>query len=255
MKRFTKTVMLGAAAAAALASQSAQAGFTVNDLYLGFTQPTATSDLIIDLGQASSLIGNTSIVDLSGDLGSLSTFNSTFSSTANGVSMAVIGGDNMFNQFGVFATQVRAGGAGLPGVAGSAITAGHTSALMSGGASVVAGLASGGQPTAGNSLVDGSKSYSAAEVTTSASSFVGKTGVNPTGTIDSSGIIYEDLFAATTSSAYKYAGYFTFNYSADSLTFTPATLAAVPEPGMYGVLAGAGLLVLSLRRQFSIKGV
>ena len=260
MKRFTKTAMLGAAVGAVLVSQSAQAGFTVNDLYLGFTQSSASSDLIIDLGQASSLIGASSVVDLSSDLAGLSTFNSTFNTSANGVGMAVVGGDNVFGSFGVFATQVRSGGAGTAAIPGSSLTATpHSSSAMSGGASAVSAIMSsvvGGLPTAGNQASDTTKSYSATEVN-GATTFLGKTGVQPAGTIGSSGIMYEDLWAATTTKAYTYEGFFTFNYGADSLTFTPASLvvSAVPEPGMYGVMAGAGLLVLSVRRQFSRKTV
>jgi len=255
MKRLTKSAMIAATVGAALASQSAQAGFTVNDLYLGFTTASASSDLIIDLGQASSLIGSGSVVNLSTDLGSLSTFNSTFNSTANGVVMAVVGGNNTFGSFGVFATQVRSGGAGDAAVPGSSISATHSSTQMSGGAAAVAGLAAlaGGLPTAGNSLSDPNKTYSSGiEAAGSQNNFIGKTGVNPAGTIDNTGIIYEDLWAATTGSAYAYKGYFTFNYGTDSLTFTPVP---VPEPATYGVLAAAGLLILSVRREFGRKAV
>jgi hypothetical protein len=252
MNKLNKIALV--AAGVALVAQGARASFTVNDLYLGFTQGSASSDLIIDLGQASSLFGSSSVVNLSADLGGLTTFNSIFNSTANGVSMAVVGGNNTFGQFGVFATQVRAGGAGDATVPGSSISAGHSSSQMSGGAATITGLASGGLPTAGNSVSDSSKSYSSGiDLTTSATSFVGKTGVNPAGAIGVSGLIYEDLYAATTATAYAYKGYFTFDYNNDSLTFTPAALAAVPEPATYGVFAGAGLLVLSLRRQFARK--
>ena len=267
MKRFTKTAMLGAAVGAVLVSQSAQAQFTVNDLYLGFTKSTASSDIIIDLGQASSLIADASVKDLSVDLGGLSTFNSTFSSSANGVAMAVIGGNNnnTVNPFGLFATQFRnttTGPLNTPSVAGSSLSTKSTSsAAMSGGANVVGGLAAGGLPTAGNSLSDPNKTYFAAEQNGSGT-FVGKTGINPTGTgttamsIGSTGVLYEDLYAAVQGGKYTYEGFFTFNYGNDLLTFTPnpnVVTAAVPEPGTYGVIAAAGLLVISLRRQLGAK--
>ena len=112
----------------------------------------------------------------------------------------------------------------------------------------------GGLPTAGNQLLDPNKTFfSTVNQTGLSGNFIGKTGVNPTGMLDATGIIYEDLWAATTASPYTYKGFFTFNYGADSLTFTPATLTAVPEPGFYGAVAGVGLMVLSARRQFGRK--
>lgn len=250
MKRLIRTTIL-AAALAALVSQSTRASFMVNDLYLGFGQSSASSDLIIDLGQASSLLGQTSVVNLSSDLGSLTLFNSTFNNTASGVVMAVVGGNNTPPTYGVFATQLRLGVDG-PGVPDSSITSTHSSSQMSGGAGQVAGLAAlaGGLPGAGNSLLDSHKSFTSAIDTTGVqNNFIGKTGVNPTGTIDSSGVIKEDLWAATTSSPYTYKGFFTFDYNAGSLTFTSV---AVPEPGTFSLLL-AGLLAVSLRGQLRRK--
>jgi hypothetical protein len=86
---------------------------------------------------------------------------------------------------------------------------------------------------------------------TGSSSFVGKTGVNPAGTLDSTGVMYEDLYSATTGNPYAYQGFLTFDYNNDSLTFTPSTL-AVPEPSVYG-LVGAGFLMLALRHRFGRK--
>jgi hypothetical protein len=237
------------------AASQAYAGFTVNDLYLGFSQTTATSDYVIDLGQPSTIgAGGSTVVDLSGDF-SLATFNALFTGGPNGVNVSVVGGDNIFGQFGVYATQPRTGGTGLPSVPGSTLTAGHTSALMSGGAAQVAGILAStvdGLPTAGNSTTDSTKSYSTVVNTTGqAGNFIGKTGVNPTGTMDGSGVIYEDLYHATTTSPYTYLGYFTFDQNAGSVSFTPSA-APVPEPSTYAMV-GAGLVALLLHRRFSRK--
>jgi len=212
----------------AAACQISQAGFTTNDLYLGFTQPSAQSDYIIDLGQPTAVgVGGSSVVDLSASFSS-STFNSVFAGGPNGVVVAVVGGNNVFGSFGVFATQLRTSGPGNPPVAGSAVTATHSTSQMSGGASQVASILSstiGGLPAAGNSLVDSTKSYTAVVNTTGLqNNFIGKTGVIPFGTLDSSAILYLDLYRATVSTAYTYLGFFTINLSGSTpkLTFTPS---------------------------------
>ena len=60
--------------------------------------------------------------------------------------------------------------------------------------------------------------------------------------------LYEDT---RSSKPFGYEGYFNLdiNDGTVSLTYDPVT--AVPEPGTYGLLAGAGLLLLGIRRQFT----
>jgi hypothetical protein len=221
--KMTKIALLALISASGL--QVARASFKTNDLYLGLTQSSAQNDYIIDLGQPNVVgVGGSVPVTLSSDF-SLATFNSTFSGGADGVSLAVVGGNNTFNQYGVYATQLRVGGAGNPAVAGSTVTSGHSSSQMSGGAATVTGVASTttGLPSAGNSTLDSSKSYSSAiDDSASALSFVGKTGVNPASAMDGTGIIYMDLYHATTTSNYTYLGYFTLKVSSALLTFTPS---------------------------------
>ena len=68
--------------------------------------------------------------------------------------------------------------------------------------------------------------------------------------------LYHDNDSGTAGRNYLYQGYFNLdigtasgNLSSADLTYDPAV--PVPEPASYGLLAGAGLLVLGLRRQFT----
>jgi hypothetical protein len=231
MKQFTKIAML--AAAAALASPGARAAFKTNDLYLGFNNPSAASDYIIDLGQAMSAVGvgGASVVDLS-SLVSASTFSNVFSATGvEGVNVAVVGGNNQFPNYSVYATQVRTGGVGAPAAAGSSLAAAATSqSVLSGAAATLTGHP---WPTAGAGTNDSTQSYTTyvgpAQV---GGNFYSKSGVNAFGTFDSSGVIYLDLWNAATGNAYVYKGYFKVDLSGatPSLTFTPQAAAVAPPP-------------------------
>jgi PKD repeat protein len=213
-----------------LICQAGRAQFTINDLYIGFSQSTAQSDYDIDLGQPGVVgVGSSSVVDLSGDF-SLTVFNSIFTDGADGVVVAVVGGNNQnsVNPFGVYATALRVGGPGASAaVAGSNLsTKSHASAAMSGGAGQVAAIlsqVSPGLPKAGSNVVDSTKSFTAIVDTTAVqNNFIGKTGVNPSTTIGSTSIAYLDLWHATTTSAYTYLGYFTIDLATPVFTFTPS---------------------------------
>jgi hypothetical protein len=251
MKKLTSAAIL-VVVGASLAS--AQVSFTANDLYFGLNDASAPSDYIIDLGQPGVVgVGGSSVVDLSGDI-SLSVFDSVFTSGPTGVSMGVVGGQNQGQpspSYDLFVTALRVGGAGVPAVAGSNLSGfNHSQSSI---ATTEVTLTGNPWPTAGNNVVDSTKSWSAyVSPTFTAHSFYGASGINPSSAIGSSGILYEDLWKATPSSAYSYLGYFTLNLSSgnSSLTFTPQ---AVPEPTVCSLLGGAGLLLLSLRRQFNRK--
>jgi hypothetical protein len=258
MKNSYKVALL---AALGLASVSvAQAQFTINDLYLGFTQSSASSDLIIDLGQAGNLIGGTSQINLSADLGGLTAFNSTFNPSStpgfvgSGVTMGILGANNTAGSDGVFTSENRTATGNPISQFGSVniSSKSHSQSSMANSAAVVNGIMSAeipSLPTAGNLVTDPDKTMSVA-LGSGTTSFYVKSGVTPTGVIGGSGVIEEDLWSASqaagSAGAYTYDGVFTFNYGNDSLTFDPAT-ESVPEPSTLGLLAGGGLLLVLMR--------
>jgi hypothetical protein len=76
--------------------------------------------------------------------------------------------------------------------------------------------------------------------------------------IGSSDILTEDLWTSTLGTsgtpAFTYDGYLTINLSgAGDISYTSDVVSAVPEPATYGLLSGAGMLLLGLRRQFCRK--
>jgi hypothetical protein len=229
------------AAGAALVTQAAQAAFTANDLYLGLTLPTATSDYIIDLGQASGITGSTSVVNLSSDF-SLSTYNSIFSSASatNSVSMGVVGGNGTFGSVDLFTT--------ILGSTSSTVTSGYSSSssTLSTAANRISTM-SPDLPSAGNGVAEPNKDW-ANDISPAftASTFYGASGINPNSAIGGTGIITEALWGATPGGAYNYLGSFTLNASggSPSLTYTPS---AVPEPNAASVLGIGGILFWMLR--------
>ncbi len=89
MKTPTKTALL--AAALAVASQAAYAQSSSDDLILGFNeQGVKTSDYIVDLGSASSILNGATLTSAI----NMTTFNSIFGNSAAGVATGVVGGDN-----------------------------------------------------------------------------------------------------------------------------------------------------------------
>jgi hypothetical protein len=240
----------------ALVSQVAQAAN--NDLLLGFTGNGASSDYVINLGNASSVVGvgSGSVVNLSSDF-NLSTFNSTFSSV-NGTMMGVGGGTSSLNPV-FFYTQNR----GLAGDSSAALsgtpptqTAGNVSAEAGYFNGVIGAFSSLGSAGGSATIANNDPNSFTSKVTSGApGSLLGDKSLADSSAIGS-GVIYEDLWEATkvgtTSSKWTYTGYFTFDTTGSSplLTFTAA---AVPEPSTYGLLGGAGLLVVAARRQFNRK--
>ncbi|HWV99973.1 MAG TPA: PEP-CTERM sorting domain-containing protein [Candidatus Acidoferrum sp.] len=252
MNKLTKSALL--AAGVALVTQAAQA-YTANDMLLGFNS-TAPNEYVIDLGNVRTAFGSSSVLNLSSDF-NLTTFNSTFAGGPNGVNMGAAGAASGLTP-SIYLTQLRSGGAGNPAVAGSTTPASVSSSIVGQGAGDVSAVANapynltaGGQSATGPT--SGSTSFFTKIAPTSSSgSWLGQSSINVLGQIASS-VVYEDVYAKSGSAAWVYEGVLALDLTGTpSLTFTPNTV-AVPEPTTYGLLAGAGLLVLSLRRQFSSK--
>jgi hypothetical protein len=275
MKKF-KTMAV-AAVGVALASQVAHA--TPNDLLLGLTE-TGDQDYAINLGQASALVGSPTVVNLTSDFstsqfgtafaGGAAYGSTAFANGANGVSMAVAGGMSVgATGNSIFVTQLRTvnNPASQPGSALQGTQTQPTVAPSSGFPNDVINEASLTSGTGTLLTASGADSFSTQIYTGTPNNFVQSLGVNPGSTITGD-IIKEDLYTAVDAfvgsgrtkisvGTYQYLGYFTLDLSGDTaqlLTFTSANLATpVPEPATYGVLAGAGLLILSLGNQLRRK--
>jgi hypothetical protein len=244
---------------AVMASQSAHAQFVANDLYMGFENAGGggTADYIINLGSASSLtslIGTSETVNLSSDFSTADFSSASLQGTSpSSILGGVVGGSNANNPADVFLTELRLGGAGIAGVAGSTAPGGLSRSQDDNAFSDLTTLDS---PAAGTGVLDSTKSWeSSVEPTFTANSFYGATGVNPDSLVSTSSILYEDLWETSSSSLsgtkpFTYEGYFALNLtgSSPSLTFT-----AAPEPSSYLISGAGGLLMLLLRSRMSRK--
>lgn len=241
-----------------MATQSAWAGTIPNDLYMGFENAAGggTADYIINLGAASSftsLVGSGATVDLSSYFSS-SLFNDPTlqGSSPSGIMGGVVGGSNGNNPSDVFLTELRSGGPGFYGVAGSSAPG---NLGRSSDNNAYASLTQLVTPSVGTGLLDSSRSWeSYVEPAFSAGTFYGATGLNPDSMVSPSTVLYEDLWENSNSSLtgtqpFTYEGYFTLNLSGSpTLTFT-----AAPEPSSYIISAAGGILILLLRSRWYRK--
>jgi len=247
MKRMLKTVVVTAALAAAAAAQAQVAG----DLFLGFNEPGSADDYVVDLGTLGSTLSATAPTTFGLSVFNISTFNSSFASSPNGVAMGVVGYGTPPNQQNLFVSAPL--GSGTPG------TLAHSPFSLGGGladtftSSPIGQLAPSGA-SSWTSVIAASPTLPG----TAANNFVLATGLNPMASLVG-GLGTLDIYESTSTksglsygppSAFALVGTVSFNYGSDSLTFTPA-VTAVPEPATYGALAGLGLLALCLRRQLS----
>jgi hypothetical protein len=251
MKKLTTAALL--VGGAILACQSAFGQDVANDLYFGFQNQAGggSEDYIINLGAASSIVGQSTVVNLSSDF-SLSDFNAVLGSSSSmfggviGAASATVNGGTG----DVFATQLRGGGAGTPSVAGSTAPGAVSRSTDNSAYSDLGTLYS---PSAGTGGLDSNKSWEKlVEPTFTVNSFYGVTGVNPDSSVTASGMLYEDLWESSSSSLsgtepFTYLGYFTLNAASSSLTFTGADVTAVPEPSNF-LICGLGGILMLLRR-------
>lgn len=245
-KLSTAAILVGGAI---LASQSAFAGYTANDLYLGFQNQagSASSNYIINLGAASGIVGGSSVVDLSSDF-SLTDFNSVLGSSSS-MYAGILGGKQDSISPDVYVTQLRSS-LGTPSVAGSTAPSTLTSSDKN---SAMAPLGNLNGPAANSGTLDATLSWqNYVEPNNTPSTFLGASGINPDSLSAPSSVLYEDLYYAQGSSAFAYQGYLTLDITGSnpSVTFTPA---AVPEPATYALFGMGGLLLFSLRRRLMSK--
>jgi PEP-CTERM motif len=232
-----------------------------NDLLVGFTDTagSVTENYVIDLGQESALLAAAAgapgqIVNLTGDF-SQSLYNNAFASDGNNlnaVNTSVVGGKSSTDIFGTVGQLQTQNGPITPSQLGIAVNAvNNTSAgnpgILSVGSFSVSVAQSFGQPGSSATGAD----------------YTDGTGNNPASQL-SSGQVIENLFGATQGgtilhpnvSGWSYLGTFIFNLNDPNNTILfSLNPVAVPEPATYGALAGAGLLLLSLRRQLNRKNI
>jgi hypothetical protein len=255
MKTIAAAILAGGAI---IASQSGFAQtFVGNDLYFGFQNQagSGTEDYIINLGNASGILGNSTPVNLSSQF-SMADFNAVLGGSSS-MFGGVVGGLQSSGTADIYLTQLRGGGAGIPAVPGSSIT---STISRQGINNAVSTLGQVGMPAAGTGVLDTTKSWQTyVEPAVSASTFYGNTGINPDSSVGHSTVLYEDLWSAangalTGQSAFTYDGYFTLDVTGSnaSLIFTSAV---VPEPANFSLIAGGSLLLLALGRRSNAKYV
>jgi hypothetical protein len=233
MKNFITAALL--VGGAVLASQSALAQATANNLYMGFQNQAgnANEDYIINLGAASNIVGGSSVVTLSSDF-SISDFNAVLSTSSN-VQGGVVGVFQSSSNPDMYATQLRSA-LGTPATPGSTAPAPTSKSIINDAASPVLGGLDG--PAVGTGVLDTGKSWeSVVEPGTAPLNFYGQSGVNPDSTIAPASVVYEDLWYVADNSLsgvsnWIYEGYFTLDLTGGSpkLTFTPTNAPATLVP-------------------------
>ena len=223
-----------------------------NDLIFGFQNQagSGTVDYAINLGQASSIVGKSTVVDLSSDF-SISDFDSVLggsSSMYGGVIGAASSGVNA-NTADVYVTQSR-GGAGNPAVPGSSVSQTMSKAQDNTTYSAISTLVT---PAAGTGVLDTTKTWESL-IDPATTVWQQDTGLDPDSVVAPSSVVYEDLWETSASTTgfktFNYLGYFTLDLTGANpkLTFTglnvPASLSA-PKIASVSITGGVATVVSS----------
>lgn len=259
MRNLTAAALL--TGGAILASQSmfgATYDTTPNNLLFGFQNAagSGTEDYIINLGPASSIVGQTTVVTLSSDF-SMTDFNDVLNGSSS-MPGGVIGGagistgGNNSSTADLYVTQLRSGGAGNPKVAGSSAPAALSRGQDNSAYSAISGTLA--TASAGSGTLDTSKSWEAQiDPGGTGTTFQSVTGIDPDSPVSTSTVLYEDLWSTTSSSltgtkAFIYQGYFTLDLTGASpkLTFTSTNIVgSLSSPTIAVSKAGSTVTVIS----------
>lgn len=249
MKNSYKALLLAALGLSAATAAQAQGLPSTSSVLLGFTDTattaTAQNDYVLSIGTADQF--NTT-ANLSGSLSSSSLsagFGSVDTGYLNDVNVGLYSGANSGTVFGLGSVTTFAGVnvAGIKG-AGSLVP------------TVDLGEYSAAQDSSTwTTVVEKDPATGAG---TSLTGSIAEDAGNIMGTVNNGTVslaVYQDVVSGTTRSpiyTVTEEGTLTVDLNSDTWSFQGANV-AVPEPTTYGLLAGAGLLVVSLRRQFVKK--
>lgn len=235
-------------------------GAQASDLLLGFNDAagpaSAQNDLVIDMGSLSSYTTTAAGVVANGtyDAALFNSFAAAFGSDpnyANHVAAGAVGGSTTAGAAALVQTAPKGG---LP-VWTSANSASFLNAATAAGSPVIGEYSSAGP---------GGGAYGWSQVIAASPTVQGNApggnlagdSVNPMANL-SGGVLVEALYASTgsgsrgfTPSSWSELGTLTIDMNAQTITYIGV---AVPEPSAYGLVAGAGLLVVALRRQVGLK--
>ena len=173
--------------------------------------------------------------------------------------MGVIGGNTTSGSF--FASRLRTGSLAPNAPGSSAPLAGHVnSGILSAGLFDTYGLVEANGINETTSLLtpptDSHSYYNLVlnPQNTGQNSLLQDTGINPNFSTGGT-VLREDLWSDTdgaNNNQFSYLGFFTLDSGNQTLTFTPS---AIPEPGAWQILMGAGLLAFWLRSQFMARRI
>jgi len=233
MTKLYKAALLAALGLASVATS--QAATYNQDLLVGFTTQSG-NDLVYDLGSSAAVLGGRAGVNDTRNLSSFLTGNlSTYSADFWGVI-----GDNKTAQLPAHAvyTTIQAPGT----VSGTS----QWSPIDGATRSIYSSFATAGAGQSVSTAASGANSWNSQTINPSLSTQY----INAYGNPNVQGLTSIDLQQVLNDgSSPTSVGTFSLS-NAGVLSFSPV---AVPEPSTYGLIAGAGLLIVSLRNKFARK--